>query len=62
MFIDFHENLLFSSLKGFNEELAQWLIKYNTSIPHHSIELLSPIQWLNKYHPECRIYWTKTRS
>jgi hypothetical protein len=30
MFINFHENLLFSSLKASNEELAQSHIKYNT--------------------------------
>jgi transposase InsO family protein len=55
MFIDFHEDLLFSDLKTFNEKLAEWLIKYNTIIPHHSIELLSPI-----HYPECHMYWTKT--
>ena len=62
MFIDFHEDLLFSDLQTFNQKLADWLIKYNTIIPHHGIELMSPVQWLIKYHPECHMCWTNTHT
>jgi len=62
LFVDYHEDLLFSDLPAFNQKLAHWLIKYNTIIPHHGIDLLSPVQWLMKHHPECQMYWTKTQA
>ena len=58
MFIVVYEDLLCSNLNAFNEKLAQWLIKYNTIIPHHSVELLSPIQWLTT---EYEMRWTKNK-
>lgn len=59
-FVDFHEDLLFTDLAAFNRQLADWLIQYNTVIPHHSLGLQSPIQWLLHHHPECQRYWTHT--
>lgn len=59
-FVDYHEDLLFSDLELFNQKLAQWLITYNTTIPHHRLQLQSPVQWLLSHHPECQRYWTNT--
>ncbi|HPO87616.1 MAG TPA: integrase core domain-containing protein, partial [Candidatus Hydrogenedentes bacterium] len=36
-FVDYHEDLLFTDLKEFNRKLAQWLLAYNTVLPHHSL-------------------------
>ena len=33
-FVDYHEHLLFSDLELFNQKLADWLVQYNTLIPH----------------------------
>jgi len=59
-FVDYHEDLLFTDLETFNRKLADWLIAYNTRLPHHSLGLQSPLQWLINYHPECHMYWTNT--
>ncbi|WP_084275367.1 integrase core domain-containing protein [Nitratiruptor tergarcus] len=39
-FINYHEDLLFTDLDAFNKKLAQWLIDYNTKIPHYSLNLI----------------------
>ncbi|HCO77156.1 MAG TPA: hypothetical protein DIT50_03055 [Rhodocyclaceae bacterium] len=44
----------------FNQKLAQWLIDYNTVLPHHSLDLKAPVQWLMENHKECQRYWTNT--
>jgi hypothetical protein len=59
-FVDWHEDLLFTDLKLFNQKLAQWLIDYNTVLPHHSLDLKAPVQWLMENHKECQRYWTNT--
>ena len=38
-FVDYHEDLLFSDIDLFNEMMADWLIDYNTIIPHHSLNM-----------------------
>ncbi|MFZ5537927.1 MAG: integrase core domain-containing protein [Pseudomonadota bacterium] len=60
-FVDYHEDLLFTDIHAFNKKLAKWCVAYNTVIPHHSLGLLSPVQWLLQNHPECQRYWTSTR-
>ena len=30
---------------AFNRNRTNWLVDYNTKIPHHSLELRSPIQY-----------------
>ena len=60
-FTDYHQHLLFSDLNAFNQKMAEWLIDYNTKIPHHSLQLLSPVQYLIQQQPECHIWWTYTR-
>ena len=59
-FTDYHEHLLFSDLPAFNQKMADWLIDYHTKIPHHSLQLRSPIQYLIQQQPECQIWWTYT--
>ena len=59
-FVDYHEDLLFSDLAEFNQKLADWLIAYNTVLPHHAINLKTPVQYLAQYQPQCQRYWTYT--
>nr|WP_249419432.1 integrase core domain-containing protein [Hydrogenophilus thiooxidans] len=61
-FVDWHEELLFTDLELFNQKLGQWLIDYNTVLPHHSLGLKAPVQWLLENHKECQRYWTNTSS
>jgi len=42
--------------------MADWLIDYNTIIPHHSLNMKSPVQYLFEYHHECHMLWTNTKS
>lgn len=59
-FVDFYEDLLFTDIDEFNKELANWLIDYNTKIPHHSLLMKSPVQYLLENNPQCHMYWTNT--
>lgn len=43
-FVDYNDDLLFSDINLFNEKMADWLIGYNTEIPHHSLQMKTPIQ------------------
>ena len=59
-FVDYHEDLLFTDLDAFNQELADWLVFYNTERPHQALALLSPVQSLMINQPECHMLWTYT--
>jgi len=59
-FIDFYEDLLFTDINLFNEYMADWLIQYNTIIPHHSLKMKTPVQYLVENHKECHMLWTNT--
>ena len=59
-FVDYHEDLLFTDLKEFNRKLAQWLLAYNTVLPHHSLNGFSPLQFLIQHNKKCQRYWTYT--
>ena len=59
-FIDYYEDLLFTDLEEFNKHLANWLIDYNTKIPHYSLNFKSPVKYLLDNHKECHMYWTYT--
>ena len=61
-FVDFYEDLIFTDIDLFNEYMADWLIKYNTIIPHHSLYMKSPVQYLIENHSECHMLWTNTLS
>ena len=41
---------------------ANWLIDYNTIIPHSSLNYNSPVKYLLENHFECHMYWTYTSS
>ena len=43
-FVDYHEDFLFDDLTAFNQKLADWLLAYNTVLPHHSLDRPSPVQ------------------
>ena len=61
-FVDYYEDLLFTDINEFNKKLADWLIDYNTKIPHSSLNFKSPVKYLLEYHYECHMYWTYTPS
>ncbi len=61
-FVDYHEDLLFDDLAAFNRKLADWLLAYNTVLPHHSLGRQSPVQSLIHHQPECQMWWTHTQS
>ena len=59
-FVDYHEDLLFDDLAAFNRKLADWLLAYNTVLPHHSLGRQSPVQSLIHHQPEWQRWWTHT--
>ncbi len=59
-FVDYYEDLLFTDIELFNQKMADWLIDYNTVIPHHSLQMNSPVQYLLKNCDECHMLWTNT--
>jgi transposase InsO family protein len=60
-FVDFHEDILFTDIDGFNEELADWLVKYNSLRPHKGLGLKTPVEYIIKHHPKCNMWWTHTQ-
>ena len=61
-FVDYHEDVLFDDLAAFNRKLADWLLAYNTVLPHHSLGRQSPVQCLLQHQPECQRWWTHTTA
>ncbi len=61
-FVDFHEDLLFTDLRLFNEKLAEWLFKYNTIRPHKGLDLQTPVQYIINHNQKCSLGWTHTFS
>jgi transposase InsO family protein len=59
-FVDYYDDLLFTDIDEFNEEMANWLIDYNTKIPHHSLQMKTPVQYLLENNPQCQMLWTNT--
>jgi transposase InsO family protein len=71
-FVDYHEDLLFTDLALFNEKMSDWLIFYNTQLPHLSTKPnpkkttslhnlpISPVEYLLQLQPQSRMYWTNT--
>jgi len=59
-FVDYNEDLLFIDMNLFNEKMADWLIDYNTKIPHHSLQMKTPVQYLIENNPQCHMLWTNT--
>jgi hypothetical protein len=61
-FVDYHEDLLFTDLDAFNQQLANWLVFYNAERPHHTLGQQPPLRFLLEHQPECQRWWTHTRE
>jgi transposase InsO family protein len=71
-FVDYHEDLLFTDPALFNQKMSDWLVFYNTELPHLSTKPnpkkttslnnlpVSPVEFLLKSHPQSSMYWTNT--
>jgi len=59
-FVDYYDDLLFTDIDEFNKEMSNWLIDYNTKIPHHSLQMKTPVQYLIETNPQCQMLWTNT--
>ena len=71
-FVDYHEDLLFTDLVLFNQKMSQWIIFYNTRLPHLSTKPfpkksasknnlpITPLQSLLLHQPLSSMYWTHT--
>lgn len=71
-FVDYYEDLLFTDLALFNQKMSDWLVFYNTELPHLSTKPnpkksaslnnlpVTPVEFLLKSHPQSRMYWTNT--
>jgi len=61
-FLDYHEDLLFTDLKSFNDKLFDCLLWYNTKRPHHALGLNTPASVVASClpHTQCRMYWPNT--
>ncbi|MDD3463590.1 MAG: hypothetical protein PHW07_08170, partial [Sulfurospirillaceae bacterium] len=42
------------------KKMADWLIDYNTIIPHHGLHMKTPVQYLLETNPQCHMLWTNT--
>ncbi len=60
-FVDYHEDLLFTDLKAFNEKLFDYLLWFNAERPHWSHGQKSPLQFVAENTDLCHMYWTHTR-
>lgn len=71
-FVDYHEDLLFTDPALFNQKMSDWLVFYNTELPHLSTKPhpkktaslnnlpVPPVEYLLKSHPHSSMYWTNT--
>jgi len=59
-FVDYHAHELLN-INLFNRKLAEYLIWYNTQRSHHSLNRLSPLQFLNNYHLQSSLGCTYTQ-
>jgi transposase InsO family protein len=58
-FLDYHEDLLFSDIKVFNNQLMDYLLFYNTKRIHQSLNNQTPIDYLIK---KSNMYGTGTNT
>lgn len=49
-----------TDIELFNQKMADWLIDCYTIIPHHSLQMNSPVQYLLKNRNEGHMLWTNT--
>lgn len=64
-FVDFNMQELAHDVDSFNSKLIDWLLWYNTKRPHHSLKMISPMQFIinNLFltPQKSRMYWTHTK-
>jgi hypothetical protein len=71
-FVDYHEDLLFTNRLLFNQKMSDWLVFYNSELPHLSTKpnpkktasltnlSVAPLEFLLKSHTQSSMYWTNT--
>ncbi|MGY0398475.1 MAG: integrase core domain-containing protein [Ostreibacterium sp.] len=59
-FVNYHEDLLFTDLKAFNEEMAEYLYLYHTHRAHKGHGLLTPKQVIINQNKKCNRLWPHT--
>jgi transposase InsO family protein len=55
-FVDYHEDLFFTDLDAFNQQLANWLVFYDAERPHHTLGQRPPLGFLLQHQPECQTW------
>jgi len=60
IFLDYHEDLLFTDLAALNEKSADWLVKYNSIRPYKGLVLKTPMQYITENKPQCNMWWAHT--
>jgi len=61
-FIYSHAYLLKDHIHQFNQELMHWLVWYNTERPHHSLDLMSPMEFVLSKDQFSKRWWDCTIS
>ncbi len=65
-FIDWHKETLAYDIDGFNRELIDWLLWYNTERPHYSLRMIPPMKFIinNLFltPQKSNMLWTHTRT
>ena len=46
----------------FNRRLTEWLVHYNFGRPHQTLDYMSPINFVSKYHNVLPMYSSSTRA
>jgi len=60
-FVDYHEDVLYTDLREFNDKLMDWILWYNGKRPHWALNLKPPIHVIAQQHNQkCNMYWPDT--
>lgn len=59
-FVHYNDDLFFNDINLFNQKMAYWLIRYNTEIPHYSLQMKTSVEYIIKSYPKCQMLWTDT--
>lgn len=61
-FVDYHKQTLAGDLNGFNQNLIDYLLWYNSKRPHWSLGLIPPLRYICNQLPEreSQMWWTDT--
>ncbi len=59
--MDYQEDLLLDDLRGFNDQLLEYLQRYNGERPHYGLNYLTPCQSIATLLPDLsRSWWHHT--